>query len=104
MKSLSLSSRRPVRADDVAPALRATGRFSRELQLHLPTNSDRELIFLKYLSRDRISYSDDYSVLARESENLSCGDIEEICRMMILNAAKVAMEEKDLRAGEITVD
>ncbi|MGP8282609.1 MAG: AAA family ATPase [Desulfomonilaceae bacterium] len=84
-----------VRADDVAPALRATGRFSRELQLHLPTNSDRELIFLKYLSRDRISYSDDYSVLARESENLSCGDIEEICRMMILNAAKVAMEEKD---------
>ncbi len=90
-----------VRADDVPPPLRASGRFGRELQLRLPVESERELIFRKYMSRDRISYSDDYGVLARESESLSCGDIEEICRMMILTAAKAAMEEKGCAPEEI---
>ncbi|MGC8605114.1 MAG: AAA family ATPase, partial [Desulfomonilaceae bacterium] len=81
-----------VKADDVPPALRATGRFGQELKLRLPDQKDRELIFRKYLSNDRISFKGDFDLLATESEGVSCGDIEEICRMTILDAAKIAVE------------
>jgi transitional endoplasmic reticulum ATPase len=83
-----------VSSDDVPPALRATGRFGQELTLRLPEETDREEIFRKYLSRERIRYSGELESLVREGEGLSCGDLEEICRRAILSAAKLLLEKE----------
>lgn len=82
-----------VSSDDVPPALRATGRFGQELKLRLPDDKDRGLVFRNYLTKDRIRFVGDFSVLSKAAEGFSCGDIEEICRMMILDAAKTSLEE-----------
>lgn len=92
-----------VRAEDVPPALRATGRFGQELLLRLPSEKDRKEIFQKYLSRDRIHFSGDFPEPAKESEGLSCGDIEEICRRAILNVAKVVLEENKDAPESVTL-
>ncbi len=83
-----------VSSDDVPPALRSTGRFGQELTLRLPEETDREEIFRKYLSRERIRYSGEMESLVREGEGLSCGDLEEICRRAILSAAKLLLEKE----------
>ncbi|MGC8658619.1 MAG: AAA family ATPase [Desulfomonilaceae bacterium] len=87
-----------VRSDDVPPALRATGRFGQELKLHLPDEMDRCLVFRHYLARERTRYTDEFSVLANASQGFSCGDIEEICRTIILDAAKRCLEEHNYEA------
>lgn len=85
-----------VSADEVPPALRSTGRFGQEFKLRLPDGEDREALFSKNLLRDRIRYSGDIEPLTSQGEGLSCGDIEEICRRSILNAAKLALENVDM--------
>ncbi len=80
------------RPEDLAPALRATGRFGNELRLSSPTLGDRAAIFRLHLDRDRIFFEGDYTTLAANSEGFSGRDIEEACRRVILAAAKKLVE------------
>lgn len=80
------------RVEDLPPALRATGRFGTELPMKHPDLQDRLALFQMYLSRDWVCFTGDVDAVAANADGLSGGDIEEICRRVILQAAKSALE------------
>ena len=99
MEMNAITSEKPVlvvavadRGEDVPPTLRATGRFSSELRLRRPNLEERSLIFDKYLRKESICFNGTFSRAAADSEELTAGDIEEVCRRVILQAARVALE------------
>jgi len=91
------------RADDLPPALRATGRFSHELPLGLPDAVDRALLFKMFLDKERVSFTGDFESVARQAEDLSGGDIAAVCRRIILQAARCALERNRGAACEVTI-
>jgi transitional endoplasmic reticulum ATPase len=89
--------------DNLHPALRATGRFSTELHLKRPNQADRTLLFQMYLSNERICFNGDLVKAAVDADGLTGGDIEEVCRRVILQAARVALEEGPVEVCQATV-
>ncbi|HMK34395.1 MAG TPA: ATP-binding protein, partial [Desulfomonilaceae bacterium] len=91
------------RAEDVPPALRATGKFDNELRLKLPEFDDRLKIFQKYLTRERVLFSGDLEKIAENSQRLTGGDIEEVCRQVLLKAARNAVSDNPDHPWQVTV-
>jgi transitional endoplasmic reticulum ATPase len=110
MEMNAISKEKPIlvvaicnRAEDLPPQLTATGRFGTELALALPDSGDREALFGMYLSGASVLFEGDLHRAALEAEGLSCGDIEEICRRVMLHAARVALEKHDPPPDRITI-
>jgi transitional endoplasmic reticulum ATPase len=91
------------RPEDVPPVLRATGRFGHKLMINPPNSEDRALLFEMYLNKDRVAFSGDYATAAKESEGLTGGDIEDVCRRVILRAARHALERDSDNACEVVI-
>ncbi|MGO9118384.1 MAG: AAA family ATPase [Desulfomonilaceae bacterium] len=91
------------RGDDLHPVLRATGRFSTESHLKKPNQADRSLLFRMYLSNERICFNGDLVKAGIDADGLTGGDIEEVCRRVILQAARLALEEGPGEACQVTV-
>lgn len=92
--------------EDLPPALRATGRFGTELRMRLPDSTDRLKLFRLFLDKEKLNVRGDLERAAAESDGLSGGDIEEVCRRVILQAARSALEKDPLcpAAVEIAVE
>lgn len=90
-------------AERIPPALRATGRFCHELSLKPPDGEERGLIFGHYLKRDRVMFSGDAGTAASQAAGLTAGDIEEVCRRLILQAARCEIEPDGPRPGAVTI-
>lgn len=110
MEMNAVTSEKPVlvvavahRPEDVPPLLRATGRFATELRLKLPTSSDRLKIFRMYLSKKKIKLSGDLERAVAVSEELSGGDIEEVCRRVVLQSARCALEQEGIIPCQVTI-
>jgi transitional endoplasmic reticulum ATPase len=88
-------------ADQIPPALKATGRFSHELRLKAPDAEDRALIFRTYLTKERLTFQGDPVVAAAQSAGLTAGDIEEVCRRLVLQAARCGIEQEG--SGDCTI-
>ncbi len=58
----------------------------------MPDSEDRKAIFRMYLSGSRICFNGDLQELSRNSEGLSGGDIQEVCRRAVLQAAKCLID------------
>lgn len=80
------------RAEDLPPALTATGRFTNELKLRLPSEEDIKLLLQKFLLTDHIAFDGNFDELIAQAVGLSCADVEEICRRAILLSAKKEMQ------------
>jgi transitional endoplasmic reticulum ATPase len=94
------------KAEDLPPALRATGRFGTELRMRLPDSADRSKLFRLFLGKEKLDVRGDLERAAAESDGLSAGDIEEVCRRVILQAARRSLEKDPLCPSrvEIAVD
>ena len=91
------------RIEDLPPALRATGRFGTELPLKRPEPEERVALFRLYLTRERVCFDGDFEVIAGNADGLSGGDIEEVCRRVLLQAAKSALEERPEDTCEVSI-
>lgn len=76
---------------ELPPALTATGRFTNELKLKLPTDVDLEALFQRFLKTDHVSFNGTFDNLVDQARGLSCADVEEICRRAVLMSAKKEM-------------
>ena len=110
MEMNAISTEKPVlvvatvhRAEDMPPALRATGRFGTELSLKLPTVQDRILIFQMYLNKGNVCFSGDFRRAADNSQDLAPGDIEGVCRRVILQAAKNTLQADPSASCEVAI-
>jgi transitional endoplasmic reticulum ATPase len=110
MEMSAITSEKPVlviaichRPERLPATLRATGKFGIELALPLPDRADRAAIFGKYLAEDGIQFYGDVEVLAEHAEGLAGGDIEEICRRAMLQAARAAVERGSGEEYELTL-
>ncbi len=110
MEMNAISTEKPVlvvatvhRSEDMPPALRATGRFGTELSLKLPTVQDRILIFQMYLNKGNVCFSGDFRRAADNSQGLAAGDIEGVCRRVILQAAKNTLQADPSAACEVAI-
>jgi transitional endoplasmic reticulum ATPase len=99
MEMNSIDDKKPVlvvavanSANDLPPALRATGIFGNELRLRPPSKEDRAELFKMYLVKDKVSFSGDFETLAANSDGLTGRDIAETCRRVILQRAKKDVE------------
>lgn len=81
-----------IQAVDLPPALTATGRFTNELKLRLPSDIDIRRLFTKFLITDHVSFDDCFDELIPQASGLSCADVEEICRRAVLQGAKKNLE------------
>ncbi len=87
---------------DLPPALTATGRFTNELRLKLPSDEDLKSLFSKFLKTDHISFDGDIDRLTDQACGLSCADVEEICRRAVLMGAKKEMRlDSELNASVV---
>jgi transitional endoplasmic reticulum ATPase len=91
------------KAEDLPIALRATGRFGTELRLRLPDATDRLKLFRSFLKKEKLRVRGDLDRAATEAEGLSGGDIEEVCRRVILQAARRAMAKDPTCPGLVEV-
>ncbi len=91
------------KAEDLPPGLRATGRFGTELRLRLPDSIDRSRLFRLFLSKEKLNVQGDLEKAAAEAEGLSGGDIEEICRRVILQGARRAIERDPGCPGPVEI-
>ena len=91
------------KAADLPPALRATGRFGTELRLRLPDSTDRSKLFHLFLNKDKLTVHGDLEKAATEADGLSGGDIEEVCRRVILQAARSALAKDPLCPGSVKI-
>ncbi len=110
MEMNAISSEKPIlvtatanRAEDIPPALRATGRFGTELPLKHPNSADRALLFRMYLDKDGVCFSGDFEKAAANAQGLTGGDIEEVCRRVILVSARHALEANPDAACEVNI-
>jgi transitional endoplasmic reticulum ATPase len=94
------------RQEDIPPALTATGRFGTELRLRAPDVADRGELFEMYLKKGNLDVIGDLSLAAAQSDGLTGGDIEELCRRVILQAARKTLQRDPAGAAtvEISVD
>jgi SpoVK/Ycf46/Vps4 family AAA+-type ATPase len=106
----AISAEKPVlvvatvhRAEDMPPALRATGRFGTEVSLKLPTSQDRISIFQMYLNKGNVCFDGDFHRAADNSQGLAPGDIEGVCRRVILQAVKRTLQEDPSAACEVAI-
>ncbi len=95
----SVSGEKPVLVVGVAtsahalpPALKATGRFGYELPLSLPTEEERAEAFRLYLQSGNVSFKGNLQEIAANTDELTPGNIEEICRRTVLQAAHCAID------------
>lgn len=91
------------RAEDIPPALRATGKFDNQLRLRPPDSDDRLKLFHMYLHRERVAFSGDAERIAAAAQGLTGGDIEEVCRRAILKAARCAANSDPTALCEVTI-
>jgi len=91
------------RSENVPQILRATGRFSHELRLQLPANSDRLAMFKMWLNAGQLSFLGDYTTLCKESEGLSGGDIHDVCQRALLQTARHVFENPENAPEEIHI-
>jgi transitional endoplasmic reticulum ATPase len=91
------------RAENMPPALKATGKFGTELSLKLPSVQNRKLIFQMYLNKGNVCFSGDLSRAADNSQGLTAGDIEGVCRRVILQAAKNTLQADPSATCEISI-
>jgi transitional endoplasmic reticulum ATPase len=110
MEMNAISTEKPVlvvatvhRAEDMPPALRATGRFGTEVSLKLPTGQDRILIFQMYLNKGNVCFSGDFRHATDNSQGLAAGDIEGVCRRVILQAARNTLQADPAAACEVAI-
>jgi transitional endoplasmic reticulum ATPase len=110
MEMNALQSDRPVlvvavstRAEDLPPALRATGRFGHELRMELPDAQDRSLIFGMYLTGDSFNFQGDFHTAAADTVGFTGSDIKEVCRRVTLQAARRVIEESPLSECQVSV-
>lgn len=110
MEMNAITSEKPIlvtavanRAEDIPPALRATGRFSSELPLKEPDTADRVLLFKMYLDKSSVCFTGDFERAADNAQGLTGGDIEEVCRRAILQAARNVLEADPEAACEVTI-
>jgi len=66
--------------NEVAEGLLRPGRFDRIVNIHLPTETDRELLFKFFLSSVEVSKKIDYREVAKLSASFSGADIEAVCK------------------------
>lgn len=106
----AISAEKPVlvvatvhRAEDMPPALRATGRFGTEVSLKLPTPQDRISIFQMYLNKGNVCFDGDFHRAADNSQGLAPGDIEGVCRRVILQAVKRTLQADPSAACEVAI-
>ncbi len=92
-----------VNGNDLPPALRATGRFGTELPLKLPGAEDRLKLFRRYLERDRVTFTGDLAAVEKAAEGLAAGDIEEVCRRVVLQAARCAQADGTLEDCRVVI-
>ncbi len=79
----------------VPPALRATGKFSHELRLKPPTDSDRMEMLKMWLNTPKIRFSGDLEAACRASEGFTGGEIKDICNRALLDAARKVIETNE---------
>lgn len=110
MEMNAITSEKPIlvtavanRGEDIPPALRATGRFGTDLSLKPPNSEDRILIFRMYLDKDSICFNGDLNRAAEDAQGLTGGDIEEVCRRVILEAARNVLQANANAACEVTI-
>jgi transitional endoplasmic reticulum ATPase len=111
MEMSAITSDKPVlvvataeHAADLPPQLAATGRFGTELRLNLPGPDDRLRILGRYLDRKKLKISGDLERVVQESAGLAGGDIAEVCRRVILQAARRLLEKDPCAtAGEVEI-
>lgn len=92
------------RADDLPPALRATGKFATELPIPMPRHEDRKELFEMHLTKERVTCNVDFDKAAAESEGLTGGDIAEVCRRVILQSARCALDDGGDKNCSVTVN
>ncbi len=99
MEMTSITGDKPVlvvgvaaRADALPPALRATGRFGYELNLKPPELDDRVDLFNMFLNKDKVHFKGGFSEISDIAEGLTGGDIAEVSRRVILQAAHCAID------------
>lgn len=90
-------------AESLPPALRATGRFGYELRLKPPDAHDRAAMFNMFLNRDKIRFDGDFDAVAEFAEGLTGGDIAEVCRRTILQAAHCAIDTDSAPLCEVHI-
>jgi len=91
------------RPEDLPPALTAIGRFGTELPLRKPDQADRVELFRMFLTSGKVEFKGEFKKAAQSAEGLTGGDIEEVCRRVILQAARSAAEKGAESGCEITV-
>ncbi|MBI5250631.1 MAG: AAA family ATPase [Desulfomonile tiedjei] len=91
------------RSEALPPALRATGRFGYELRLKPPDASDRAALFGMFLNKDKVRFHGDFNAATDISESLTGGDIEEVCRRVILQAAHCALDSHSAPLCEVEI-
>lgn len=93
-----------VQPADLPPVLTATGRFTNELKLKLPSDDDLNALFTRFLKTDHVSFSGEYQSLVDQARGLSCADVEEICRRAVLMGARKAMAQNSEIGAHIGID
>ncbi|MEJ2715756.1 MAG: AAA family ATPase [Deltaproteobacteria bacterium] len=91
------------RSEDLPSALRATGRFGTELPLRKPPLEDRAALFRMYLPTESIEIEGDLRTAAQAADGLTGADIEEVCRRVVLNAARAAVDRGATDETRLTV-
>jgi transitional endoplasmic reticulum ATPase len=91
------------RAENLPPALRATGRFGSELPLKKPDLEDRIALFRRYFPTENIDIEGDFRTAAENADGLSGADIEEVCRRVVLKAARAAVDRGTTEATRLAV-
>lgn len=91
------------RAEGIPAALKSTGRFDNELRLKLPDAADRGKLFRMFLNRERVTFSGDLERISPHAQGLTGGDIEEICRRVILKAARCLVDADPTAACRVTI-
>jgi transitional endoplasmic reticulum ATPase len=79
-------------SQQVPAVLRATGKFSHELRLKPPTDSDRMEMLKMWLNTPKIKFSGDLEAARRASEGFTGGEIKDICNRALLDAARKVIE------------
>ncbi|MFH0825405.1 MAG: AAA family ATPase [Pseudomonadota bacterium] len=110
MEMNNISSSQPIlvvatcaKAADLPPALRATGKFGTLLDLPLPDADQRRRLFKLFLDRDKIDFVGSYEHLPVDSEGLTGGDIEEVCRRAVLHVAREVLDRNGADTARIKV-
>jgi transitional endoplasmic reticulum ATPase len=110
MEMNSISGEKPIlvvavcnRAEDLPPALRATGRFGTELPIKPPGRDDRARLFEMYLTHEGVRFDGDFETPTANADGLTGGDIEEVCRRVTLRSARTALEKGGTEPEEVVI-